>query len=442
MRVTRRQALLGLAGLGLSGCDLFEETDPPLPGQRIPVLSDGPSIEASSALAGTPIRLPPPYVNGSWSQPGGSPAHAMYHLALGDLPQIVWSDDVGSGDASDAAILSQPVVFGDAVFTMDARAKVTAFRLSDGELYWQIDLTDLSDDEVEDDGFFGGGLAFDAGRVFVTTGFAKAFALDGRSGRVEWSAPLPAPVRAAPVATAGRVFVLPFDNQSLALDQRNGGLLWRHRGIEEEVGLLGTASPAVSGDVVVVPYSSGELYGLTVGGGRPLWSESLASLQRRDPLSDIGQIRGLPVIDRGLVYATSNGGRTLAVDLRRGTRLWEQDYGGAQTPWAAGDYVYLITNQSDLTCVTRSSGAIRWVTALPRFEDPENRRDEIGWLGPVLASDRLIVANSLGEAYAISPYSGEILGVIDLPAGPAVAPVVVQEYLLFLATNADLVVMR
>jgi hypothetical protein len=60
----------------------------------------------------------------------------------------------------------------------------------------------------------------------------------------------------------------------------------------------------------------------------------------------------------------------------------------------------------------------------------------------VLAGDRLILAGSNEVAVSVSPYTGEILGEIDLPAAPAVSPVVAGGTLYFLTENATLVALR
>lgn len=440
----RRELLaLGLAAVLLSGCDtvsdLFgSDEKPPLPGTRIAVIQGNSGLVAEPAIAGQKIVLPEPYINGGWEQPGGSAAHAMYHLALSDQPRTVWSASVGEGNDDDAAILSQPIVVGDVVFTMDARSTVTAYKQADGGVFWEVDL----EQENEEDGFFGGGIAFEDGRLFVTTGMGIIFALDAKNGQEIWRADLKAPLRAAPTVSGGRVFVLTVDNQAIALASNDGRKLWDHTGIQETANLLGTASPAVSGGIVIIPYSSGELYALQVENGREVWSDSLAALRRTDPLADIAQIRGLPVIDRGIVFVVSHAGRTVAFDIKRGSRIWEREFGGTETPWAAGDYLYMLTNDNELVCLTRDKGEVRWVTALPKYEDPEDKEGAITWSGPLLASDRLIVAGSLGEAYAVSPYTGEIIGVIELPSGAAVSPIVANNTLYFISDEADIVAVR
>ena len=113
-----------------------------------------------------------------------------------------------------------------------------------------------------------------------------------------------------------------------------------------------------------------------------------------------------------------------------------------ESPWVAGDYIFILTNDNEIACISRDDGRIHWVRALQRYEDPEDRDDPIIWTGPVLASDRLIVAGSNGEALAISPYTGNILGMVEMPDGVSVAPVIADGAVYFLADDAELVAYR
>jgi outer membrane protein assembly factor BamB len=90
---------------------------------------------------------------------------------------------------------------------------VTAFDTERGKVIWRVDL----EPGDEDDGYFGGGIAYDGGRIYVTTGFARVFALEATTGAKVWEQPVPAPVRAAPAVAGGRVFAVTLDNQAFAL---------------------------------------------------------------------------------------------------------------------------------------------------------------------------------------------------------------------------------
>jgi outer membrane protein assembly factor BamB len=192
----------------------------------------------------------------------------------------------------------------------------------------------------------------------------------------------------------------------------------------------------------VVPYSSGEVLALLTDDGRQVWSENLSAIRRLDPLADIAQIRGLPVIDRDLVFAVSHAGQMLAVNLRQGVRAWQADIGGVQMPWAAGDFLFVLTNDGQVVCLQRRDGRIRWVTPLPRFADPDEQEVPIRWRGPVLAGDRLVIAGSHGQVISVSPYDGKLLGFFDLGDGAAVAPVVANNSLYLVTNDGELVALR
>ena len=73
------------------------------------------------------------------------------------------------------------------------------------------------------------------------------------------------------------------DGRTVALAGHDGAELWVHRGLPERASLLIGASPALDGDVVVVPYSSGELVALRVASGTGAWSDSLARTRTGRP---------------------------------------------------------------------------------------------------------------------------------------------------------------
>lgn len=444
MRTPFRVLAVLMTGALLAACDLAPDwfganEAPPLPGQRISVLALEGAIEPDPRIADLDVRLPRPYVNESWPQSGGYPDHAMHHLAGGDALAPFWRSDIGEGSGDDGRILTTPVVAGGRVFAIDAIAEITAFDANTGDLLWRIDPR-LEDDE--EDGF-GGGLAYARGLLFATTGFGHVLALDPSNGAQVWRQDIGIPMRAAPVVVGGRMFVVTYDNQLWALSAEDGAVQWSNAGISETAGLLGAASPAVDGDIVIAPYSSGELIALRVENGRTVWADSLGAQRLgTGSLAALNDINGSPVIDRGVVYAISHGGRLVAIDVRTGSRVWEQDIAGLNTPWIAGEYLFVVTVDGDVVCLSRRNGRVKWVHSLPRFEDPDSRDDPVFWNGPLLLSDRLIVLGSNGDALAISPYTGRLMGRLEMPHGVRVAPVAANGTLFILTDDGDLVALR
>jgi outer membrane protein assembly factor BamB len=432
------------AALLVSGCSTFEGwlgegEGPPLPGERIAILDYDRGLASDPSVADQQVRLPEPTANGSWPQAGGVPSHVLQHLALsgGDL-RVAWTADIGTGDSDDSRILSEPVVVDGVVYAMDGRAQVSAIDAGSGRVVWRADL----DAEDEDDGYFGGGLAFANGQLFATTGFGQVIALDARDGKRLWAANVGVPMRAAPSVADGRVYAVTLENQLQVLSAEDGANLWTHTGIQEIAGLLGQASPAISQSTVIVPYSSGEIFALLAENGRVLWNDSLAAVRRTDQANDIAHIRGMPAIDGSLVFAVGHSGRLAAIDLRRGLRAWEVELAGIEMPWVAGDYVFVVGLDGQLVALTKQRGRVRWTQQLPRFRDPEDRDGPIIWAGPVLAGDRLLLANNIGQLWLVSPYDGSVLETRDLPGDVTIAPVVAGGSVFVITTDGTLVALR
>lgn len=411
---------------------------PPLPGERLSVLPLGTVPEPDPRFEDLAVRLPPPQPTPNWPQAGGFPDHAMHHVAVPGPLQQAWVADVGEGSSSERRLLAPPVVADGRVFALDANSRITALDANTGERLWRVNLTP----KRERGGGLGGGLAVYRGRVYAATGYGEVVALDAATSEPAWRRSLGAAVRSPPAVSRGRVFTVTYDNQLYALAAEDGRVLWTHEGIEEVAGLLGGASPAVADELVVAAYSSGEIYALRVENGRVAWSHSLSFTGRVGAVSAIGDIDGSPVIDRGLVFAVSHGGLLVAVDLRRGVRLWEQDLSGIQTPWVAGDFIYMVTADGVLVCLAREQGGIVWVRPLPRFLDPDRKRDPVFWSGPILVSDRLIVVGTHGVALSVSPYTGRVLGRFKLPSGTEIPPIAAGGTLFILTGIGKLVALR
>lgn len=440
-----RLGLVCLALAGLAGCDTVSDVfssnsnEPKLQGERLSVMELGGRLEVDPLSADETIVLPQPYENADWPQPGGTPDNAMYHLAApGNLDEI-WSVGAGEGSTSDGELVASPVIADGRIYVLDTEATVRAFSASDGKELWETELVPEEEDAEEGRG---GGVAFNDGKLFVTTGFGEVHALDAATGKNVWTKKLREPFRAAPTVNGGRVFAITSDNQLLALAAETGTVLWRHRGIAESAGIVSSTSPAVAGSIVVVPYSSGELFAIRVQNGTPVWSDSLTRTGNLTSLSSLNDIAGRPVIDRDRVFAASHSGRMVSIDLRTGERVWTKDISSVQTPWVAGDWVFIVTNEQQVAALSRRDGRIRWITSLPRFEDPEDRTEPISWSGPVLAGDRLVLVSTSGEAVSLSPYSGKIEGRIELPAGSAIAPVVANGTMYILTEDAELIALK
>jgi outer membrane protein assembly factor BamB len=267
-------------------------------------------------------------------------------------------------------------------------------------------------------------------------------ALEAATGKVKWRNRLPAGARAAPTVAEGKLFIPLIDSQLVAASATDGAQAWSHQAAPAEPVLLGLPSPAFASGLLVAGFGSGELVALNATSGGVVWSESLAAQRGRTSLADISTVRGRPVVKDGRVYAVSLGQQLAALDLRSGRWLWSRDVGSSETPWVAGNFLFLVTSDARVVAIALADGQIAWVTQLDAYENMEKKRSPIRWLGPVLAGDRLVVAGTDGTALSISPYTGQVLGSQSLSGRASVAPVVAGGTLYIVTDDATLAAFR
>jgi outer membrane protein assembly factor BamB len=73
-------------------------------------------------------------------------------------------------------------------------------------------------------------------------------------------------------------------------------------------------------------------------------------------------------------------------------------------------------------------------------DDPESRR--VRWSGPLLVTDRLLVAGSEGDLLSVSPYTGEVLGKARVGGPVSLPPIAADGTVYFLSDEGELLAFR
>jgi outer membrane protein assembly factor BamB len=149
-----------------------------------------------------------------------------------------------------------------------------------------------------------------------------------------------------------------------------------------------------------------------------------------------------PIIDHGRVYALGQGGRMAAYELVTGQRIWELNLAGISTPAVAGDWIFTLTDDAKLLCIARSSGKVRWSTQLARYHNDKKKKSPVFWTGPVLAGNRLWVANTEGDVFAVGADDGAASKFKHLASPVSLAPVVANSTLYVLEDSGRITAFR
>ncbi|PZQ62732.1 MAG: pyrrolo-quinoline quinone [Sphingomonas taxi] len=425
---TRLATGMALAALvGLSGCGIFKGSPKKTPtvGQRVPILMSENQATVDKTLEGVAVTLPVGVANDAWSQPGGNAAKSMGHLLLAATPTKAWSAQINGG-SNRARLAAGPVVAENKLFAVDVDAVLHAFAADTGAKLWTRALTENDENRSAR---FGGGVSYDDGKLYATDGLGDVVAVNAADGAVVWRSKPGGPLRGAPTVANGQVYVLSQDNQIFALGQNDGKVVWTQSASLETQGVFGVAAPAASSGTVVAGFSSGELNAYRYENGRTLWQDALSRSSATTSVSSLADIDADPVIEDGRVYSIGQGGRMVALEIATGQRMWEQNLAGISTPWVAGEWIFIVTDDSRVVCLSRANGKVRWISQLRAYRNEEKRNDPYNWFGPVLAGDRLWLTNSRGELVAVSAVDGSVQTTIKGGQQFSMSPIVANQTL-------------
>ncbi|PWG16581.1 PQQ-like beta-propeller repeat protein [Salibaculum griseiflavum] len=439
--MTGKSLLAGLLALGvLSACG---GQDVILSGERLDIRADldgDPQPVVATPNEARPISLPDMARNSDWTHRNGGPEHAITHPALPAALAPAFAVNIGDGDSRRHRITADPVVAAGRVFTLDARSQVVATSTA-GETLWSRSLAPASDNLRDASG---GGLASDGATVLVNTGFGELVALDAASGTELWVQDLDAPGTSAPTIRNGLAYVVARDSRAWAVDMETGRVRWTLSGTPPTANFAGGAGAAVTPDIAVFPFPTGEVMAAFPQGGLRRWASNVTGQRPGQAASTISDLAGDPVIDGDRVYVGNLSGRLAALRLADGDRIWTVTEGAVGPVWPVGGSVFMVNDLGEVLRLDATDGSTIWRVELPGFVERRERRQSTRYehYGPVLAGGRLIVASSDGLIRQFDPVDGSLIGTLEIRGGATSNPVVADGTLYVLSKRGQLLAFR
>ena len=102
-------------------------------------------------------------------------------------PSLIWSEKLDFEGNRVLQNTASPVVADGKVFCIDAAGIVYALNRKTGQRIWRV-----STNIVGKDGQTGCAMAYDNGKLIVSTSFSECFGFDAKTGKILWRIKLPA----------------------------------------------------------------------------------------------------------------------------------------------------------------------------------------------------------------------------------------------------------
>ena len=401
-----------ISALVLSSCS--RDRDIILPGERLDIRAEEQILSPDDAPT---LRLPQVTNSGNWTHRNGGPTHYAGHPQLSQNAQLVFSTDIGQGNRNRTRLSSDPIIGDGRVYTMDSESSVRAFSTSGG-LLWQTNVQPLRKSRRGGgrDGS-GGGLAYSSGQVAVTTPSGEVLLLNAASGDIIWRHNAEASFSAPPAFAGDRIIAVAGNNVGLALTRSNGRIAWTQESDDPGTAVLGTAAPAIAGNIAILAYNKGEVKAVDINTGITRWTNVLTGKRVGIARGNISAITTDPVVVGQIVYAGTQAGRIAAINLVTGERIWTAREGAVGPIWPAGNALFILSDEGSVKRLNTSDGRVVWEVPLPQYRNERRFRGDYGHYGPTLAGGLLYVGGTDGNIRVFNPNDGTLVRVIELRNG-------------------------
>ncbi len=406
----------------------FEKKKIPLKGERVSVLKDITNFKKDN-LSKSQVELDILIELNDWKQSYNTPSHVgLNYLSdskLNKFTRVV----KGKGQRDNEKILAQPIISNNKLFFLDANGNVFSFNLEKNKYEWKKNII-LHNDKGHN---IGGGLAADENYLFIGSPYAEVFCLDINTGKIIWKNSTLTPVRATPTLVDNKVIILTLDNRILVLEKEDGSLIWEHQGIQNTTSIIGEPKVAVEGNLLLAPYSNGDIFALNLINGRELWKQTSVNIEQSETSNSFSDIDANPVILKNIIIIASTSGKVFAINKKNGNLVWEQYLNTNQSPLVNGNSVFLVHNNKELINLDLKNGKIRWISEIEK--DYSNESNNM-WLSPVLVNNKLVTVGGNRSLIISNPYNGDLEKKISLPDFPSTSPIIVNKKVFLMFKNS------
>lgn len=215
--------------------------------------------------------------------------------------------------------------------------------------------------------------AVSGGKVFFGSGDGGVYAVDAKTGLLQWKFSTEGVVHGSPAVSGGTVYVGSWDSRLYALDAESGQEKWSFQaGVDpiahNQVGFQ--SSPAVVDGTVYIGCRDAHVYAIDATSGKKKW----------DYPTGKSWVNATPAIKDGLVFtATSDSSRFMALDAKSGRLRFNFDAKAFvfSSPALAGGLAIFGSHNGRLYAVDAGNGELAW-----QFQTEASKADPLKVLTP------------------------------------------------------------
>ncbi|MDR2458932.1 MAG: PQQ-binding-like beta-propeller repeat protein [Holosporales bacterium] len=382
----------------LTACDKKEI----LPGKRdeIPGVTTVKDVESSGKrLAVGTANLTSPTVVSTYIDAAGNKQHNSPNYKVEGLNKLKWKSSIGRGP-----VHSNIIAFGDHIYGIDAAGNLVCLSQKDGKKLWQQHVAPQPDDAV-----FMGGLTADNGIIYIATNVGTVLAVDAKTQKEVWRYNIKCPLHGAPLFVDGMVIVVSVENNTFAIDAKTGKVEWSMHASSEQTAMADFGTPAVHHRKVICPYTSGELEVYDIRTGLQHWEDTITQSDMSQSGAAISHIVASPVVFSTYVLVATSDSKIALYDAESGTKIWECDVGTPNLPIENSGLIFVLSGAGDLVCLSSKDGSVHWsMNTKKALVNKDTKEENIRVVGPLIVNGDIAVFSNTGSILLVNATNGKV----------------------------------
>ncbi|MDR0942536.1 MAG: PQQ-like beta-propeller repeat protein [Holosporales bacterium] len=417
--------------LFLTACDKKEI----LPGKReaISGIAVNDNLRSAAPIKAGNITINSPSKIDSYTDIAGNKQHNSIHYKIDSLNKVLWKTSIGR-----SPINSNILVFGENVYAVDSQGTLVCISEQSGKKLWEKRIAKQPDGAV-----FSGGMAINNGVIYIATNIGTIVAIDSKTQKELWIKSVKYPLHGAPLYVSGKIIASSIENQTFAIDANNGSIVWTKTFNKEQTIMEKTGTPAVFGNDIICACSSGDIISLNIQNGADNWSDVLVPSNTSDSGVTISHIAMSPLVFGDNVLVAASESKMVLIDAISGIRIWEQNIGTLNSPVINNGWIFILTNDNIVACLSCKDGSIKWKADIRDICSSLNKKYENReWTGPLIINGEILVFSNAGDVLDIDVSTGKLKGQkkyeIFKGVNTAKVPVIVDGQMFVVTSRGDL----
>ena len=262
----------------------------------------------------------------------------------------VWTASVADKGAKPLRLGLGLSVDGNRVYAAGRKGEVAAFDLQSGRALWRTK-TKLA---------LSGGPGSGAGLVVVGSTFGDLVALNSTDGAIRWKVRVNGEVLSAPAVSERLIALRTVDGKLRGISPKDGQELWSQEQQVPRLSLRGTASPVMTGDLVLSGFDNGKVAAVNANDGSVQWEATIAPAHGKTELERMDDVDSTVRVSGSDVYAIGFQGRISMLALDTGQTWWSHDASSFRAIGLDDSSLYISTSDGEVAALRRRTGTELW----------------------------------------------------------------------------------